>query len=284
MRVVIIGLGLIGGSIGLALKQTNEPGWEVVGYLRRSEAVSDVLKLGVVDRVEMDLEHAVDGAELVIIATPVLAIREVLAHIAHCLSPGCIVTDTGSTKLEVMRWAEDLLPPTVYFVGGHPMAGKEIHGIQAAEAGLFQGCIYCITSVRKTPPWVVDKVVNMVKQLGSEPFFVDAHEHDDLVAGISHLPMLLSATLVSTTTNDASWNKLSKLAASGYRDFTRLASGNPEVNAHICFTNKQAIIRWIDEFTKELARCRQLVDAGGKQLEEALTEANRARREWLNRI
>ena len=282
MRVVIIGLGLIGGSIGLALKQTNEPGWEVVGYVRRPEAVSAVLKLGVVDRVEMDLEHAVNGAELVIIATPVLAIREILAHMAHCLSPGCIVTDTGSTKLEVMRWAEDLLPPTVDFVGGHPMAGKEIHGIQAAEASLFQGHVYCITSAKKTPPRAVDKVVSMVKQLGSEPFFVDAQEHDNLVAGISHLPMLLSATLVSTTTNDASWNKLSRLAASGYRDFTRLASGNPEVNAHICFTNKQAIIRWIDEFTKELARYRQLVDGGGKQLEEALAEANRARREWLN--
>jgi len=268
--------------MGLALKQTNELGWEVVGYLRRSEAVSDVLKLGVVDRVEMDLERAVNEAELVIIATPVLAIREVLAHIAYYLSPGCIVTDTGSTKFEVMRWAEDLLPPTVYFVGGHPMAGKEIHGIQAAEAGLFQGHIYCITPAKKTPPWAVDKVATMVKQLGSEPFFVDAQEHDNLVAGISHLPMLLSATLVSATTKDTSWDKLSKLAASGYRDLTRLASGNPEMNAHICFTNKQAIIHWIDEFTAELTKYRQLVNMGDKRLEEILGEANRARHEWLN--
>ncbi|MCK4354607.1 MAG: prephenate dehydrogenase, partial [Dehalococcoidia bacterium] len=111
---------------------------------------------------------------------------------------------------------------------------------------------------------------------------VDAQEHDNLVAGISHLPMLLSAALVSATTRDVSWNKLSTLAASGYRGLTRLASGNPEVNAHICLSNKQAIIHWIDEYTKELARYRQLVDVGGRQLEEALTEANRARREWLN--
>lgn len=282
MRIAIIGLGLIGGSIGLALKQINEPGWEIVGYVRRSEVASVALKLGVVDRVEMNLECAVKEADLVIIATPVLTIREILSRIAHCLSPGCTVTDTASTKLEVMKWAEDLLPPTVDFVGGHPMAGKETYGIQAAEAELFQRCIYCLTPADKISPQTIERVENIVRKLGAAPFFVDAQEHDNLVAGISHLPMLLSAALVSATTRDASWNKLSTLAASGYRDLTRLASGNPEVNAHICLSNKQAIIHWIDEFTRELARYRQLVDVGGKQLEEVLAEANRARREWLN--
>lgn len=282
VRIAIIGLGLIGGSIGLALKQINEPGWEIVGYVRRSEVAPVALKLGIVDRVEMNLECAVKEADLVIIATPVLTIREILSQIAHCLSPGCTVTDTASTKLEVMKWAEDLLPPRVDFVGGHPMAGKETYGIQAAEAELFQRCIYCLTPADKTSLQAIDRVENIVRKLGATPFFVDAQEHDNLVAGISHLPMLLSAALVSATSRDASWNKLSTLAASGYRDLTRLASGNPEVNAHICLSNKQAIIHWIDEYTKELARYRQLVDVEGKQLEEALTEANRARREWLN--
>lgn len=283
VRIAIIGLGLIGGSIGLALKQINEPGWEIVGYVRRSEVAPVALKLGVVDRVEMNLECAVKEADLVIIATPVLTIREILSRIAHCLSPGCTITDTASTKLEVMKWAEDLLPPRVDFVGGHPMAGKETYGIQVAEAELFQRCIYCLTPADKTSPQAIEKVENIVRKLGATPFLVDAQEHDNLVAGISHLPMLLSAALVSATSRDASWDKLSTLAASGYHDLTRLASGNPEVNAHICLSNKQAIIHWIDEFTRELARYRQLVDVGGKQLEEALAEANRARREWLNR-
>ena len=282
VRIAIIGLGLIGGSIGLALKQINELGWEIVGYVRRSEVAPVALKLGVVDRVEMNLECAVKEADLVIIATPVLTIREILSQIAHCLSPGCTITDTASTKLEVMKWAEDLLPPTVDFVGGHPMAGKETYGIQVAEAELFQRCIYCLTPADKTSPQAIEKVENIVRKLGATPFFVDAQEHDNLVAGISHLPMLLSTALVSTTSRNASWDKLSTLAASGYHDLTRLASGNPEVNAHICLSNKQAIIHWIDEFTRELARYRQLVDVGGKQLEEALAEANRARREWLN--
>ena len=282
MSVAIIGLGLIGGSIGLALKQANEPGWEIVGYVRRPEAASIALSSGAVDRVEMNLERVVREADFVIIATPVLTIRGILSQIADCLSPGCVVTDTASTKLEVMKWAEELLPATVDFVGGHPMAGKETYGIQAAEAKLFQGCTYCLTPAKRVSPEAMDKVVDMVKKLGASPLFIDAEEHDNLVAGISHLPMLLSAALVSATTKDSSWDKMSKLAASGYRDLTRLASGNPEVNAHMCLSNRQAITHWIDEFTKELARYRHLVDVGDKHLQETLAEANKARQRWLN--
>jgi Prephenate dehydrogenase len=123
----------------------------------------------------------------------------------------------------------------------------------------------------------------MVKELGATPFFIDAQEHDNLVTGISHLPLLLSAALVSATAKDTSWRKMSKLAASGYRDLTRLASGNPEVNAHICLSNQEAILRWIDKFNEELGRYRRLVSEGDERLEQALTEANEARREWLDK-
>ena len=123
----------------------------------------------------------------------------------------------------------------------------------------------------------------MVKMLGASPLLIDAQEHDELVAGISHLPMLLSAALVSATARDASWHKMSKLAASGYRDLTRLASGNPEVNAHICLSNQKAILHWIDKFSEELESYRQLVNSGDRRLEEALTKANKIRQEWLNK-
>jgi prephenate dehydrogenase len=283
VRVAIIGLGLIGGSIGLALKEVGELGWEIVGYVRRPEVASIALSLGAVDRTETNLKEAVKEADLVIIATPVLTIKRILAQIASYLPHGCIVTDTGSTKVEVMRWAEEILPPTVDFVGGHPMAGKEAYGIQAAEAKLFQGCVYCLTPAKKASPEAMGKVVDMVKKFGARPLFIDAEEHDNLVAGISHLPMLLSAALVSATAKDSSWDKMSRLAASGYRDLTRLASGNPEVNAHICLTNRQAIIHWIDEFGEELDKYRQLVSAMDEHLEEALAEANKARQEWLDK-
>ena len=118
--------------------------------------------------------------------------------------------------------------------------------------------------------------------MGAIPFFLDAQGHDNLVAGISHLPMLLSVALVSLTTKSPSWSEMSKLAASGYHDLSRLASGNPEVNTHICLSNKEAIVNWIDKFSKELERYRQLVVEGDERLELALTEANKARQEWLN--
>lgn len=285
MHVAIIGLGLIGGSIGLALKQANESGRDIVGYARRHKTASTALRLGAIDRAETNLTDVVREAEIVIIATPVLTIKEILSQIADCLSTGCIVTDTASTKLQVMKWAKEILPPTVNFIGGHPMAGKETYGIEAAEPGLFQGCAYCLTPAEKASPQAIDTVTNMIKKMGAMPVLIDAPEHDNLVAGISHLPMLLSAALVSATAKDASWHKMSKLAASGYHDLSRLASGNPEVNAHICLSNQKAILRWMDKFSQELERYRQLVTtAGDKRLEQALTEANKSRQEWLSEI
>ena len=281
MLVAIIGLGLIGGSIGLALRQGKKSRCEIVGYSRRQVTVARALSQGAIERGETDLQDAVKQAELVIIATPVLTIKQILSKIAPHLPASCIVTDTGSTKLQVMKWAKEMLPPTVTFIGGHPMAGRETYGIQTAEAELFRSCIYCLTPSDKASPESIDTVTGMVKKLGAMPFFIDAQEHDDLVAGISHLPMLLSAALVSLTTKNPSWSKMSKLASSGYHDLTRLASGNPEVNSHICLSNQKAIIDWINKFSQELESYRQLVAEGDKRLEQALTEANKARQLWL---
>jgi prephenate dehydrogenase len=279
--VTIIGLGLIGGSIGLALRQGKKSKWEIVGYSRRTETLAKALTTGAIERGETNLKDAVEGAELVIIATPVLTVREIFSRIAPHLASGCIVTDTGSTKVQVMKWAGEVLPPTVNFIGGHPMAGREAYGIQAAEAGLFRRCTYCLTPSEKASAEAIDTVVEMIRKLGAVPLFIDAQEHDHLVAGISHLPMLLSAALVSLTSKNPSWSKMSKLASSGYHDVTRLASGNPEVNSHICLSNQKAIVAWIDRFSQDLERYRQLVAEGDKHLEQALTEANKARQEWL---
>lgn len=283
MRIAIIGLGLIGGSIGLALKQAKWREAEVIGYVRRPEARSMALRSGAVDRVESTLEETVKNAELVIIATPVLSIEGVLSQIAGDLAPDSVVTDTASTKLQVMRWVEQLVPPGISFVGGHPMAGKETSGIQSATADLFYKCTYCLTPALSAKPAAAETVVDMVRQLGAVPLTIGAEEHDNLVAGISHLPLLLSAALVSATTRNPRWEKMSQLAASGYRDVTRLASGNPEVNAHICLSNQAAIISWIDEFSKELRRLRGLIADGSDEIETALAMAGEARRKWLER-
>lgn len=283
MRIAIIGLGLIGGSVGLALKQANWREAEIVGYVRRREVSSVALSSGIVDKVESSLRETVKGADLVIIATPVLTIKDIFSQIAADLSPDSVVTDTASTKLQVMQWAEELLPPRISFVGGHPMAGKETSGIKAAKADLFHNCAYCLTPAPQAKRAAVQTVTDMVETLGATPLTIGAQEHDNLVAGISHLPLLLSAALVSVTTQNPSWEQMSQLAASGYRDFTRLASGNPEVNAHICLSNRAAIISWIDEFSKELQRLRRLIAKGNNEIERALALASEARQKWLEK-
>jgi prephenate dehydrogenase len=281
MRIAIIGLGLIGGSIGLALKQANWRNAELIGYARRSETASLARKSGAVDKVELDLSKAVKSADIIIVATPVLAVQDVFKQIAPDLSEGSIVTDAASTKLEVIRWAQELLPSRANFVGGHPMAGKETSSIKAATADLFRKCTYCLTPLPQTKPAALRTMKDMVKALGAVPLVIEAEEHDRLVAGISHLPLVLSAALVLATTQNPSWPRMSRLAASGYRDLTRLASGNPELGAHICLSNQDAIVSWIDTFIEELQKLRKLVADGSEEIERALATANKARQKWL---
>ena len=280
-RIAIIGLGLIGGSIGLALKRAGLEGTELVGYVRNQEAATKVLRLGAVDWVNEDMSFVVDKADLVILATPPVVIKDILAQIAPYLSPGCTVTDTASTKVKVMEWAEEYLPPSINFIGGHPMAGKELSGIEAAEAGLFQGCTYCLTAGQNASPAAVELLVGMVKKIGANPLFITAAEHDNLVAGISHFPLVLSAALVMTTTQSSSWGKMSKLAATGYYDSTRLASQHPRMNRDICLTNRPNILNWIDAFSKELSHFRELIAEDSEELEDAFIQAQQARQSWL---
>ncbi len=280
-RIAIIGLGLIGGSLALALKRSVASEAEIVGFSRRSETVTRAKERGVVDRAAGDMASAVEGADLVIIATPVMTIRAVLERISGYVSSECVVTDTGSTKAKVMRWAEEYLPRDTSFIGGHPMAGKETSGINESDPDLFQGCVYCLSPAPNATPGAVQTLETLVKSIGAVPFFIDPDEHDKLVAGVSHLPMLLSAAFVSSTMGSSSWPEMAKLAAGGYRDLSRLASGNPEVNRDICLSNREEIIRWIDRYLDELKEYRRLIEADGEGLRDAIARAQEARQRWL---
>ncbi|MGI8554526.1 MAG: prephenate dehydrogenase, partial [Dehalococcoidia bacterium] len=192
-RVTIIGTGLIGGSIGLALKAAKLPGLELAGYDDSPGALSDARKRGAIDVAARSLDQAVSGARMVIIATPPLAARGVLQDIAHHVGEGTIVTDTLSTKAEIMRWAHELLPAGVSYVGGHPMAGKETTGVGEADAGLFREKAYCIIPSAEASEGAVKSVLGLIGILGAEPVFIDADEHDQYVAAISHLPIVASS-------------------------------------------------------------------------------------------
>lgn len=280
MRIAIIGLGLIGGSMGLALRKAKAD-LEVVGFARRRETASRAVELGAVHRTEGDLLAVVKGADLVLIATPVMAIKEIMTRIRESLDEGCIVTDVASTKTQVMGWAEECLPSWVSFIGGHPMAGKETSGIEAADADLFIGCTYCLIPGCSAAEEAIDKVEGLVRQIGAKPLFIDASEHDMLVAAVSHLPMVISSALISMTTKSPLWDDMSKLAATGYRDLTRLASGSPEMSRDICLTNREFILRWIDEYSEELEKFRRLISEGSEELDEAFLQARERREGWL---
>ncbi len=278
-RVAIIGLGLIGGSIGLGLHKTHAAK-QVVGYDLGRGVGDRACKIGAIDKAYMHLADTVRGAELVILATPVGTIHALLQMIAPLLTSGAVVTDVSSTKSQVISWAEEFLPPDIYFVGGHPMAGKELSGIDVADADLFKNCVYCLTPTSHTLPDAIHKVASLVELLGAHLHFLEPAEHDGLVAGVSHLPFLVSTALMNTVAEDPTWNDASLLASSGFRDTTRLAAGSPEMYRDICFTNSQAIVRWLDVYANNILSLRDHIARHDADINEHFMKSRMLRQQW----
>ncbi|MGQ9571601.1 MAG: prephenate dehydrogenase [Dehalococcoidia bacterium] len=264
-RITIIGLGLIGGSLGLALKAAKLSGIEIVGYDLDAATAAEARRLGATDKTEPTPQRAVRDARLVIIATPIMAVRSVLAEIAAALREGSVVTDTASTKTAVMEWAGQLLPPSANFVGGHPMAGKETAGVRNAQANLFAAKPYCIIPAPDASEGAVRLVSGIVQLIGARPFFIAADEHDRYVAAVSHLPLILSTALFTLVRSSPAWPELSSLASSGFRDVTRLASTDAELSHDICLTNRESVLHWLDRLLEELGRYRELLQQGQEE-------------------
>lgn len=278
-RVAIIGLGLIGGSMGLALHKA-KAARQIVGHDLGRGVSARARKSGAIDEAYNSVADAVRGAELVILATPVGPMNALLQSLATILTPGTVVTDVASTKTQVINWAEEFLPANVAFVGGHPMAGKEVSGVEAADAQLFQNCIYCLTPTARTRPDAVSKVVSLVEALGARLRFLEPSEHDGQVAGVSHLPFLASMALMDVNASDSTWGDAALLASSGFRDTTRLAAGNPEMYRDICLTNSQAIVRWMDVYVDRLNELRDRIARHDKSLNEDFARAQQVRQQW----
>ena len=280
-KITIVGMGLIGSSLGLALKKAKVDA-EIVGTDRDRQVTGRAKRIGACDSIENNPIKAVNGSKLIILATPIGAIQEMMKLFGPELEEGTIVTDTGSTKTEVLRWAEQYLPSTVSFVGGHPMAGKELSGPEAADADLFQDATYCIIPGKGADTEAVHTVSQMAETVGAKPYFIGSIEHDSYVAAVSHLPMVLSTVLVKLNSGSPFWPEISKLAANGFRDVSRLASGNPEMSRDICLTNQEGIVHWIDQFIIELIAFKGLVQEGGeKPLGRVFDDAWEARDRWL---
>ena len=258
-RLTIIGVGLIGGSLARALKRAGVVG-EVMGAGRDAQHLQQALALGVVDRIEMDLAAAVQGADIVVMAAPVGAAETVFRSIASSLSPDTILTDVGSTKASVVAAAQAAfgrLPEN--FVPGHPIAGTEKSGVEASFAELFEKRRIILTPTENSAPQAIARVRAMWEQTGAEVVETGVEHHDDVLAATSHLPHLLAFSLVDTLAKLDAIQEVFEYAAGGFRDFTRIASSDPEVWHDICLHNRSALLKMLERFEADLDKLRQAI-------------------------
>ena len=280
--LTIIGLGLIGSSLGLALKEAASKQWEIVGQDRDLAVLRHALNTGVIDRSEPDLAQSVKEAAVVVIATPILSMPDIMRTIAPYLPANCIVTDTASTKVKPILWAQDLLPKSVDFIGGHPLAGKEHQGIENANVKLLRGNGYVVTPQPGAKQEAIDTILGIIEAIGAYPLFLEATDHDQHAAAVSHLPILISTAMFRIARSSSTWPDLATVAASGFRDLTRLASGDPTMAYDICQTNSEAILQWLDRYISELKEYRRLVAADSDELFKVFTATQDERAQFLS--
>jgi prephenate dehydrogenase len=262
-RVTIIGVGLIGGSLGMALCRSGLAK-EVIGAGSRLKNLSVAVEMGAVNRIVSSPEEGAVGADLVVIATPVSATIPVLKKILPYLTPGAVITDVGSTKAAITGQAEKLLPEGISFVGGHPMAGSERAGVRAADPYLFENAFYLITPNAGTPPDALKKVKMLAEGVGAKVVEIEPELHDFAIAAVSHLPHMLAATLVNAVAGMPDSEKFLPLAAGGFRDTTRVAAGNPVMWRDIFVTNRVCMQEVLRFFRAELDYFESLI-AGEKE-------------------
>lgn len=280
-RVTIVGLGLMGGSLGLAL-MGDQACREVTGVARRGETLRRAVEWGAIQWGTLDLVEGVKEADLVILATPVRTIIDLLGRIGSHLKEGAIVMDLGSTKAAVAR-AMAALPSRLQPVGGHPMCGRERAGIEAAEPDLYRGATFVLTPLERTSGEALSLAQDLVEAVGARPLILDAETHDDLVATTSHLPYLLAVALVGTLGEiGAKDERIYRLAADGFRDTSRLAGSGVTMMLDILLTNRSQICQKADLFSRSLTHLLSALQKEDEEiLRQILTRAQRRREEMV---
>jgi prephenate dehydrogenase len=280
-KIVIFGVGLIGGSVALALKKLPNPP-HITGVGRSNQSLQEALSLGLIDSVETDIAIALENADLILIATPVAQTPAILKSILPHLAAQTVITDAGSTKSDVMAYAEaELGEQFKQFVGGHPIAGAEKSGPAAAMADLYIGKNVILTPVLVTDPEAVVKVTELWKVCGALVSNMRPEEHDSVFAAVSHLPHLLAFALVEDLAKRDNAELLFKFAASGFRDFTRIAGSHPEMWRDIALANKQALLQELNTYQQAIGEMTALLENNDHEGLFALFEhASHARNAW----
>lgn len=281
-KIVIIGVGLIGGSIALGLKKRYGNKITIVGFCKDPERSKLAESLRIVDKIIKDIDDILIDTQLIILATPVQTTIHILTKLAKTIKHPVLIIDVGSTKKIVCHHAQKVLPSHLTFIGTHPMAGKETSGFEAAESNLFRDKPWIICPPKKADKNRIKIVKNLIKILGSKPVIMDPVKHDQLIAWASHLPLVLTSILVSSITRQPEWRNIAKIASTGFRDTTRLASENPIMKKDLVLTNKENLLTALKHIRQEIDIFSDFLTQGDDKA--VFTYFNRAKLErdnWL---
>ena len=280
-RATIVGLGLIGGSLARALRRASLCG-SITGYGRRETALQQAVEHGVIDHYSLDVPEAVDGADVVVLATPLSTTENLMRAMNEGLKPDCIVTDVGSAKGVVVAAARNALAGRLpFFVPAHPIAGTEQSGVEASFAELFEDHVVIITPLAETDRDAREKIAVMWRGTGARVVELDVERHDEVLAATSHLPHVLVYTLIDCLARMQDKQEIFDYAAGGFADFTRVASSSPEMWRDICLANSTSLLAVLDRFEQHLDRARQAIASGeGEKLTEIFSRARQARDEF----
>lgn len=277
-KISIIGVGLIGGSLGLALK-VKKPNFKIIG-IDKQEIIEKAIAQGAIDEGTVNLEEGIKEADIVIIAIPVKTILNILTQINPFLKKGCIVTDTGSTKGQIAEKADKVLSNDIFFIGGHPMAGSEKYGIDSANHHLFQDRTYILTPTKKSNLGAIEKISSLIKMIGAKRLILDPLEHDRIAGAVSHLPQIMSVSLinmVSELVQKENNNNYFKAVGAGFKDMTRIALSPYKVWEDICNTNQENILEMIQEFRNYLGVIEDKLKNDPSSLKEEFQKASKLR-------
>ncbi|MDR2165121.1 MAG: prephenate dehydrogenase/arogenate dehydrogenase family protein [Zoogloeaceae bacterium] len=280
-KILIYGVGLIGGSFALALKSAGAAG-EIVGFGRRPASLLKALELGLIDRAGINPAHELEDTDLVLVAAPVGQMPGIFAQIAPYLGPHTVVTDGGSTKTDVVKAARAAFGGKIgQFVPAHPIAGAENSGVAASRSDLYQGRKVVVTTLPENSDERLDRVKRAWALCGAEICELTPEQHDRVFAAVSHLPHLLAFALVRDLAERPDAPLFFDFAASGFRDFTRIAASHPEMWRDICLANRAALLKEIETYQNQLREFRTALEQNdGAALEKRFAVARKARREW----
>ena len=279
-RITIVGMGPIGASIGLALKRARLSDLEIVGTSGNRQALSAASKIGAVDSTSNHLRSAVEDADLVLLDSHVNETKDFLEAIGPVLKDGCIVTDTVATKVQVLEWAEKFLPDRVSFVGGRPLPKTLPAQVEDADPSIFEDTEYCIIPSTSADTASVRAVVGLVERLRAKPLFLGAHEHDSYAAAMTYLPIVMSSAFVTATAGSEGWKEMHRLAAAEFRDFSSLASNDPQDNQEASLANPEALVHWVDQLITVLYAYRNQIKDRSDKLLDSYIAAWEAHARW----